>query len=125
MEIMKMFGLRKSSKLGRQENSEVVGEEHKKLKMLFPYEEFVKLFQYEVYDLFPRGLMNCGNSCYANFVLQCLTCTRPLTIYFLRRSHSRACPQSPSRTNVESSEFSLFQMPPSSKSFLYSHSRHR
>ncbi|CAL5346210.1 unnamed protein product [Camellia sinensis] len=91
MEIMKMFGLRKSSKLGRPENSEVVGEEHKKLKMLFPYEEFVKLFQYEVYDLFPRGLMNCGNSCYANFVLQCLTCTRPLTIYFLRRSHSRAC----------------------------------
>ncbi|CAL5393726.1 ubiquitin carboxyl-terminal hydrolase 15-like isoform X2 [Camellia sinensis] len=90
MGLLKMIGLRKSLKLGRQENSEV-GERHKKLKMLFPYEEFVKLFQYKVYDLSPRGLMNCGNSCYANSVLQCLTCTRPLTIYLLQRSHSRAC----------------------------------
>ncbi|KAL7218495.1 hypothetical protein ACSBR2_011704 [Camellia fascicularis] len=91
MGLLKMIGLRKSSKLGRQENSEVVGGRHKKLKMLFPYEEFVKLFQYKVYDLSPRGLMNCGNSCYANSVLQCLTCTRPLTIYLLQRLHSRAC----------------------------------
>ncbi|THF98469.1 hypothetical protein TEA_005964 [Camellia sinensis var. sinensis] len=60
MGLLKMIGLRKSLKLGRQENSEV-GERHKKLKMLFPYEEFVKLFQYKVYDLSPRGLMNCGN----------------------------------------------------------------
>ncbi|KAH7859610.1 hypothetical protein Vadar_003222 [Vaccinium darrowii] len=89
MGIMKMIGLRKSSKLGKQESSEVV-ERHKKLKMLFPYEEFVKFFQYEVYDLSPRGLINCGNSCYANAVLQCLTCTKPLTIYLLHRSHSRA-----------------------------------
>ncbi|XP_058219926.1 ubiquitin carboxyl-terminal hydrolase 15 isoform X1 [Rhododendron vialii] len=89
MGIMKMIGLKKSSKLGKQETSEVV-ERHKKLKMLFPYEEFVKFFQYEVYDLSPRGLLNCGNSCYANAVLQCLTCTKPLTIYLLHRSHSRA-----------------------------------
>uniref|UniRef100_A0A5B6ZPA0 ubiquitinyl hydrolase 1 n=1 Tax=Davidia involucrata TaxID=16924 RepID=A0A5B6ZPA0_DAVIN len=91
MGIMKMIGLRKSSKLDRQETSEVIGDRHKKLKMLFPYEEFVKFFQYEVFDLSPRGLVNCGNSCYANAVLQCLTCTKPLTIYLLRRSHSRAC----------------------------------
>eukprot|EP00262_Sarcandra_glabra_P006204 TRINITY_DN18333_c0_g1_i1.p1 TRINITY_DN18333_c0_g1~~TRINITY_DN18333_c0_g1_i1.p1 ORF type:complete len:556 (-),score=65.39 TRINITY_DN18333_c0_g1_i1:191-1759(-) len=39
----------------------------------------------------PRGLLNCGNSCYANAVLQCLTCTKPLTVYLLRRSHSRNC----------------------------------
>ncbi|KAL6952826.1 ubiquitin-specific protease ubp15 [Sarracenia purpurea var. burkii] len=89
--IMKMIGLRKSSKLGKQESSEVVGERHRKLRMLFPYEEFVKFFQYEVYDLSPRGLINCGNSCYANAVLQCLTCTKPLTVYLLRKSHSRAC----------------------------------
>ncbi|KAI8008614.1 Ubiquitin carboxyl-terminal hydrolase 15 [Camellia lanceoleosa] len=91
MGIMKMIGLRKSSKLAKQESSGFVGEKQKKLKMLFPYEEFVKFFQYEVFDLSPRGLMNCGNSCYANAVLQCLTCTKPLTIYLLRRSHSRAC----------------------------------
>ncbi|KAL2523822.1 Ubiquitin carboxyl-terminal hydrolase 15 [Abeliophyllum distichum] len=30
-------------------------------------------------------------SCYANAVLQCLACTKPLTIYLLRRSHSRTC----------------------------------
>ncbi|KAA8526691.1 hypothetical protein F0562_008106 [Nyssa sinensis] len=91
MGIMKMIGLRKSSKLDKHETAEVIGDRHKKLKMLFPYEEFVKFFQYEVFDLSPRGLINCGNSCYANAVLQCLTCTKPLTIYLLRRSHSRAC----------------------------------
>ncbi|OWM81022.1 ubiquitin carboxyl-terminal hydrolase 15-like isoform X1 [Punica granatum] len=91
MGIMKMMGLRKSVKVVRQDAWELNGEGQKKTKMLFPYEEFVKFFQYEVFDLLPRGLINCGNSCYANAVLQCLTCTRPLTIYLLRRSHSRAC----------------------------------
>lgn len=89
--LMKMMGLRKSTKLARHDVSEIVGDKPKKLKMLFPYEEFMKLFQYEVFDLSPRGLLNCGNSCYANAVLQCLTGTRPLIIYLLRRSHSRAC----------------------------------
>ncbi|KAB5534484.1 hypothetical protein DKX38_017570 [Salix brachista] len=75
-----------SSKLATQDNAI-----HKKLGMLFPYEEFVKIFNCEVIDLTPRGLVNCGNSCYANAVLQCLTCTKPLMIFLLRRSHSRAC----------------------------------
>ena len=30
-------------------------------------------------------------SCYANAVLQCLTSTKPLLIYLLRRMHSRSC----------------------------------
>ncbi|CAA7401988.1 unnamed protein product [Spirodela intermedia] len=59
--------------------------------MLFPYEELVKFFQCEVCDVSPRGLLNCGNSCYANAVLQCLTSTKPLLIYLLRRMHSRNC----------------------------------
>lgn len=91
MGFMKMIGLMRSSKQDRLEQSEYNGDRHKKIKMLFPYEEFVKFFQYEVFDLLPRGLVNCGNSCYANAVLQCLTCTKPLTIYLLNRSHSRAC----------------------------------
>lgn len=88
--IMKMMGLRKPTKLPRKDASEVSGERHK-IKMLFPYEEFVTYFQCGVLDLSPRGLLNCGNSCYANAVLQCLTFTKPLISYLLRRSHSRAC----------------------------------
>lgn len=30
-------------------------------QMLFPYEEFVKFFQCDFFDLSPRGLFNCGN----------------------------------------------------------------
>lgn len=30
-------------------------------QMLFPYEEFVKFFQCDFFDLSPRGLLNCGN----------------------------------------------------------------
>lgn len=89
--FMKMIGLKKSSKHGKVEVSEVNGDKHKRIKMLFPYEEFLKYFQYEVFDFSPRGLVNCGNSCYANAVLQCLTSTKPLTIYLLHRSHSRKC----------------------------------
>ncbi|KAJ7948859.1 Ubiquitin carboxyl-terminal hydrolase [Quillaja saponaria] len=70
--IMKMMGLRKSVKLTA-DSLEVSGDRRKKIKMLFPYEEFVNLCQNEVFDVCPRGLLNCGNSCYANAVLQCLT----------------------------------------------------
>nr|CAD1842267.1 unnamed protein product [Ananas comosus var. bracteatus] len=63
----------------------------KRNKVLFPYEDLVKFFQSEVLGISPRGLLNCGNSCYANAVLQCLTCTKPLMIYLLLRLHSKAC----------------------------------
>ncbi|KAF8106076.1 hypothetical protein N665_0147s0033 [Sinapis alba] len=82
MGLMKMMGLRNSTKHD---------DRHKNLRMLFPYEEFVKFFQCEVFYLSPRGLVNCGNSCYANAVLQSLTCTKPLVAYLLQRSHSRSC----------------------------------
>ncbi|XP_062090164.1 ubiquitin carboxyl-terminal hydrolase 15 [Humulus lupulus] len=88
--ILKMMGLKKPTKLTRKDVSEVSGDRHK-TKMLFPYEEFVKFFQCDVFNLSYRGLLNCGNSCYANAVLQCLTSTKPLIIYLLRRSHSRSC----------------------------------
>uniref|UniRef100_A0A1J3FG13 Ubiquitin carboxyl-terminal hydrolase 15 n=1 Tax=Noccaea caerulescens TaxID=107243 RepID=A0A1J3FG13_NOCCA len=52
MGIMKMMGLRNSLKHD---------DRHKNLKMLFPYEEFLKFVQCEVFDLSPRGLVNCGN----------------------------------------------------------------
>ncbi|OIV96592.1 hypothetical protein TanjilG_28449 [Lupinus angustifolius] len=60
-------------------------------KGLFPYELFVKLYNSNKMELPPFGLINCGNSCYANAVLQCLAFTPPLTTYFLQGLHSKAC----------------------------------
>ncbi|KAK4430130.1 Ubiquitin carboxyl-terminal hydrolase 15 [Sesamum alatum] len=88
--IMRMMGMKKSMKIDQQQHSEDGTNRQRKVKMIFPYEEFVKCFKFEVFNMTPRGLVNCGNSCYANAVLQCLTCTKPLLVYLLRQSHSRA-----------------------------------
>ncbi|KAK3133561.1 hypothetical protein QOZ80_6AG0538070 [Eleusine coracana subsp. coracana] len=58
---------------------------------LFPYKQFVDLYNFEKVELHPFGLYNLGNSCYANAVLQCLTFTRPLTAYLLEGHHSQNC----------------------------------
>ncbi|XP_071717550.1 ubiquitin carboxyl-terminal hydrolase 17-like [Rutidosis leptorrhynchoides] len=60
-------------------------------KGLFPYEMFVKLYNWKQVELQPCGLRNCGNSCYANAVLQCLIYTPPLTAYLLEGIHSKTC----------------------------------
>lgn len=60
-------------------------------KVLFPYDEFVKLFNWNKPGFPPCGLLNCGNSCFANVVLQCLTYTRPLVAYLLEKGHRREC----------------------------------
>ncbi|EEF31689.1 cysteine-type endopeptidase, putative [Ricinus communis] len=59
-------------------------------EILFPYELFLKLYSCDE-ELSPFGLRNCGNSCYANTVIQCLAFTRPLTSYFVRGLHSKSC----------------------------------
>lgn len=87
---MKMSGSRKSSKATKW-NILGLNKDFKRFKILFPYEDLVKLFRCEVWDISPRGLINCGNSCYANAVLQCLSCTKPLMVYLLQRSHTRSC----------------------------------
>jgi ubiquitin carboxyl-terminal hydrolase 36/42 len=58
--ILKTLGLKKQTKLTRKDVSEVSGDRHK-TKMLFPYEEFVKFFQCDMFNLSYRGLLNCGN----------------------------------------------------------------
>ncbi|KAG0616996.1 hypothetical protein M758_5G157300 [Ceratodon purpureus] len=58
--------------------------------LLFPYNYFIKLFEWNGLGV-PCGLINCGNSCFANVVLQCLTYTRPLTAYLLNGCHSEDC----------------------------------
>ncbi|KAE9595980.1 hypothetical protein Lal_00030870 [Lupinus albus] len=60
-------------------------------KGLFPYDLFVKLYTLNRVELQPFGLLNCGNSCYANAVLQCLAFTPPLTAYLLQGLHSKSC----------------------------------
>ncbi|KAG0463148.1 hypothetical protein HPP92_021624 [Vanilla planifolia] len=62
-------------------------------KILFPYDEFVKLFDWCKPACPPCGLLNCGNSAVVsrNVVLQCLACTRPLVAYLLEKDHSRGC----------------------------------
>ncbi|KAH7682266.1 Ubiquitinyl hydrolase 1 protein [Dioscorea alata] len=86
----KTDGSRKSSKIPKGKIAGLLNY-CKKNKVLFPYEDLVKLFQCEIWDVSPRGLLNCGNSCYANAVLQCLTCTKPIMVYLLQRLHSRTC----------------------------------
>ncbi|KAH7671778.1 Ubiquitinyl hydrolase 1 protein [Dioscorea alata] len=66
-----------------------------KQKILFCYDEFEKLWDKP--GLSPRGLWNCGNSCFVNVVLQCLGCTRPLAAY-LEGDHRSRC----KRTNNKS-----------------------
>ncbi|GAU43480.1 hypothetical protein TSUD_244020 [Trifolium subterraneum] len=60
-------------------------------KGLFPYDLFVKLYNWNRVEVQPFGLANCGNSCYANAVLQCLVFTPPLTAYLLQGLHSKSC----------------------------------
>ncbi|KAJ6681862.1 UBIQUITIN CARBOXYL-TERMINAL HYDROLASE 16 [Salix koriyanagi] len=60
-------------------------------KGLFPYDLFVKLYTSNKVEMRPCGLINCGNSCYANAVLQCLAFTPPLTSFFVQGLHSKAC----------------------------------
>ncbi|XP_058759692.1 ubiquitin carboxyl-terminal hydrolase 16-like [Vicia villosa] len=60
-------------------------------KGLFPYDLFVKLYNWNRVDFQPFGLTNCGNSCFANAVLQCLVLTPPLTAYLLQGLHSKSC----------------------------------
>ncbi|KAH0929775.1 hypothetical protein HID58_015502 [Brassica napus] len=51
--------------------------------VLFPYETFVQYFNWDKPGLAPCGLTNCGNSCFANVVLQCLSWTRPLVAFVI------------------------------------------
>ncbi|KAG9149656.1 hypothetical protein Leryth_017577 [Lithospermum erythrorhizon] len=62
-----------------------------KYKGLFPYDLFLKLYNWKEVQFRPCGFVNCGNSCYANAVLQCLASTPPLTSYFLQGLHSKSC----------------------------------
>ncbi|KAF6153148.1 hypothetical protein GIB67_034870 [Kingdonia uniflora] len=58
---------------------------------IFPYELFIKLYHWDKVGLQPGDLTNCGNSYYANAILQSRSFTRPLTSYLLQGLHFKAC----------------------------------
>ncbi|KAL8549234.1 hypothetical protein ACS0TY_008182 [Phlomoides rotata] len=60
-------------------------------KIIFSPKLFMQLYSCDGVELHPVGLLNCGNSCYANAVLQSLTFTRPITAYLLQGLHSKTC----------------------------------
>ncbi|XP_068313355.1 ubiquitin carboxyl-terminal hydrolase 16-like isoform X2 [Pyrus communis] len=91
--VFKVFDQFRGSKIPKHYplgvGSEIAGKYSE--KELFSYELFVKLYNWNKVELRPSGLINCGNSCYANAVLQCLSFTPPLTAYLLQGLHSKAC----------------------------------
>ncbi|KAL8199719.1 hypothetical protein R6Q57_013287 [Mikania cordata] len=90
--ILKVVDQIKPSQLPHDYSQRTENTSHKySCKGLFSYEMFVKLYNWKQVEMRPFGLMNCGNSCYANAVLQCLIYTRPLYAFFLQGLHSKAC----------------------------------
>ncbi|KAI3776666.1 hypothetical protein L1987_46454 [Smallanthus sonchifolius] len=91
--MLKVVDQLKPSELHRQGSERTESDTSHKYssKGLFSYEMFVKLYNWKHVEFRPFGLINCGNSCYANAVLQCLTHTPPLYAYLLQGLHSKAC----------------------------------
>ncbi|XP_074579330.1 ubiquitin carboxyl-terminal hydrolase 17-like isoform X2 [Curcuma longa] len=91
--VQKVVQQLKLSKLSQQHTSRFDNNSSKKPKMLFPFEYFVKLYNFDKVVLCPSGLINCHNSCYANAVLQSFAFTTPLAAYLLEGVHSKSCPK--------------------------------
>ncbi|KAL1221439.1 Ubiquitin carboxyl-terminal hydrolase 19 [Cardamine amara subsp. amara] len=86
-----LFGNRSGSKIALAPQISQSKTNLKPGDVLFPYENFVRYFNWDRPILAPCGLINCGNSCFTNVVLQCLSWTRPLVAYLLERGHKREC----------------------------------
>ncbi|KAL1569680.1 ubiquitinyl hydrolase 1 [Salvia divinorum] len=83
------FRVPKQSKIYTLDVVKDSGDNHNN-KVIFSIKLFMQLYSSDN-GLHPFGLANCGNSCYANAVLQCLIFTRPITSYLLQGLHSKSC----------------------------------
>ncbi|XP_028102577.1 ubiquitin carboxyl-terminal hydrolase 18-like, partial [Camellia sinensis] len=86
-------GRRDSSAVALVPSSGTINITKQSKEILLPYEDFVELFNWDKRGIPPCGLLNCGNSCFANVVLQCLVYTRPLVAYLLEKGHRKECRQ--------------------------------
>ncbi|KAI8010769.1 CHD3-type chromatin-remodeling factor PICKLE [Camellia lanceoleosa] len=58
-------------------------------QILFPYEDFVELFNWDKRGFPPCGLLNCGNSCFANVVYNVLCTLAPCCLFVGERPSGR------------------------------------
>ncbi|KAI8014696.1 Ubiquitin carboxyl-terminal hydrolase 18 [Camellia lanceoleosa] len=84
-------GRRDSSAVALVPSSGTVNITKQSKEILFPYEDFVELFNWDNRGFPQCGLLNCGNSYFANVVLQCLVYTQPLIAYLLEKGHRKEC----------------------------------
>ncbi|GMP73914.1 hypothetical protein CsSME_00031503 [Camellia sinensis var. sinensis] len=84
-------GRRDSSAVALVPSSGTVNITKQSKEIIFPYEDFLELFNWDKRGFPPCGLLHCGNSSFANVVLQCLVYTRPLVAYLLEKGHRKDC----------------------------------
>ncbi|KAF5955885.1 hypothetical protein HYC85_008741, partial [Camellia sinensis] len=84
-------GRRDSSAIALVPSSGTINITKQSKEILFPYEDFVELFNWDKREFPLCGLLNCGNSCFANVVLQCLVYTLSLVAYLLEKGHRKEC----------------------------------